>query len=450
MLLLLSCTPDPGIRIRTLPPGDRPPLEDTVEQLPGETGEQPDPVYDHLPVFRIDSPPIGDGAKVDGTLTIIRDHDGTLTDLDAAPIDAIWPIGIEIHGSSSAGGPKYGYRFECRDGAGEDTPCALLDLPDGTDWVLHAPYSDKTLIRNALAYTLGEQVNGDTRWSPRSRALELYHNGQYQGVYLLVERVARDSDRLDLVKASDADVTGGYILRIDQHRDDGWDTARGTPIDWFYPKSTAISEAQRAYLVTWFNQFEGMLSQGDWTAQYPAWIDVDSWIDAWLLNELANNIDAYRLSAYHYKDSDTVDGRLRAGPIWDFDRAWGNVNYCDTWNTYGWVIDELTTCGYGYEFPFWWEQLEQDPAYLDQRRCRWEELRADVLSDTALAATFDTLVADVAEAEPRDHALWGTIGVAVDPNWYVGASYGEEIAWLRAWMEARVVWMDANLAGTCG
>lgn len=449
MLLLLGCTPDPAIRTMTLPEGSRPPLEGEVEQLPGETGEQPEPVYDHLPVFRVSSPPIGDGTKVAATLEVIRDHDGTLADLDTAPLDAVWPIGIEIHGSSSAGGPKYGYRFECRDDAGEDTACALLDLPADSDWVLHAPYSDKTLIRNALAYTLGRDVNGDTRWSPRSRHLELFLNGAYQGVYLLVERISRDGDRLDITPESELDVSGGYIVRIDQHRDEGWNTARGTPIDWYYPKNSAITDAQRGYLVSWFDQFEAVLGQGDWTTQYPNWMDVDSWIDAWLLNELANNIDAYRLSAYHYKDSDTVDGRLRAGPIWDFDRAWGNVNYCDTWNTYGWIYDELATCGYAYEFPFWWEQLEQDPVYLDQRRCRWEELRAGVLSDAALQGTFDALLAEVAEAEPRDHATWATIGVAVDPNYYVGASYGDEVAWLRAWMAARVSWMDTNLAGVC-
>lgn len=450
MFPLLACTADPGIRTARLPEAGPPPREAGVEQLPGDSAGQSEPVYPHLPVFRIGSPPIGDGTKVDATLEVIRDHDGTLADLDTAPLDAVWPIGIEIHGSSSAGGPKYGYRFECRDEIGEDTPCELLDLPDGTDWVLHAPYSDKTLIRNALAYTLGEDVNGDTRWSPRSRHLELYLNDQYQGVYLLVERIARDSDRLDLVKASDADLSGGYIVRIDQHRDEGWDTARGTPIDWYYPRNEALTDAQRGYLVSWFDQFESAMAQADWTTQYPSWIDVDSWIDTFLLNELANNIDAYRLSAYHYKDSDAVEGRLRAGPIWDFDRAWGNVNYCNTWETSGWIYDWLAQCGYAYEFPFWWEQLEQDPLYLDARRCRWEDLRAGVLSDASLQATFDALVAEVAEAEPRDNAQWGTIGVNIDPNWYVGASYGEEIAWLRAWMVDRVTWMDANLAGTCG
>lgn len=430
----------------------------TTELLPGETGEETEPEGGPIAVLRIDAVgPIGSDEKVPGSLEVITDHDGTLGDLDSAPVEARWPIGIQIHGSSSTGYPKLGYRFECRDDSGEDSSCPLLDMPGASDWVLRAPYADKTLIREALAYRLAREVSGeDGPWQPRTAFAELILDEEYVGVYLLVERIQRDDDRLDLPKvaanAAEGDLSGGYVVKIDQHRGPGFDTARGTPIDYSYPRSEAITSAQDDWLRGWFDNFEAALADpgfADPVAGYPAWIVSESWIDAWLLNEIADNIDAYRLSAYHYKSSDEVDGRLYAGPVWDFDRAWGNVNYCDTWMTEGWIQDHLADCGCAEQFPFWWDRLAQDPAYVDARRCRWEELRAGVLADEAILATMDELVAEIGPAQGRDDVRWGTIGTWVDPNYWYGESYEEEVAWMKAWILERTAWMDRELEGSC-
>jgi hypothetical protein len=419
----------------------------------GKTGDTATPGgFAHLPVFIIDSKAaIGDTEKSPGFLRVVEDHDGTLTDLDAAPTAFLTAIGIEVHGSSSTSYPKLGYKFECVDAANEDQDCALVGLPEGSDWVLHAPYSDKTFMRNALAYSLGrDAAEASGRWEPRSQFVELILDGDYRGVYLLVERVARESDRLDIPRTTldDGTVAGGFIVKADGHRSAGFDTAIGTQIDWVSPKAGAVTAAEAAYIANWFDTVEAAFTAdtfADPEIGYAAWIDVDGWVDHWLLNELTHNIDAYRLSAYLWADGPPGTTPLHAGPLWDFDRAWGNCNYCDAWNTYGYIYDDLDRCGYAYQYPMWWERLREDPVYEARLRTRWDELRADLLSDTALHDRITEMKEELAEAAVRDDARWGTIGTYVDPNYYVGGSWDEEIDWLEEWALDRAAWLDAYL-----
>jgi hypothetical protein len=457
LLALVAACAEPT-RVAADAPAPAPPApDDVVETVPsvvadsGETAEPAAP--EHLPVLRIAATgPIVDGEKVDATLQIVEDYDGTPEGLAAAPLAFEGPIGIEIHGSSSTGYPKLGYRFECRDDDSTDGNCALVGLPEGSDWVLSAPYADKTYLRNALGYRLGRAAAADRgAWEPSTRFVELFLDGQYVGIYVLVERVSQERARLDFPDTTDPEdgsVDGGFLVKVDQHRSAGFDTARGTPIDWSEPKSGEVTEAEAAYLLDWFDRAETALLADGWddpTTGYPAWLDVDGWVDHWLVNELANNIDAYRLSAYLWADGPPGQHLLHAGPLWDFDRAFGNVNYCYTWQTEGWVYDALDACGYAYQYPFWWERLREDPAFLDRLATRWAELRAGAFSDDALVAALAEMQAEVAEAERRDHARWPVVGVWVDPNWYVGATWQEDVDWLRDWTLARAAWMDAHV-----
>ena len=104
-------------------------------------------------------------------------------------------------------------------------------------------------------------------------------------------------------------------------------------------------------------------------------------------------------------------------------------------------------CGYGYQFPFWWEHLRTDAAFLSRTDARWQELRAGPLSDDAVDALIDGFVDRVAEAEARDAARWGNVGDWVDPNYWYGATWEEEVEWLRDWAHERAAWMDANVPG---
>src|SRR4030095_14755190 len=288
--------------------GDSAPDSDTKE-----TAEPPPPVYEHLPVLIIDTHggTITDGAKIDATMEVIRDHDGTLTDLYKAPRDWSGDIGIELHGSSSLYDPKHSYRFETRDAKGEDLDVALLDFPVDSDWLLIGNYEDPSELRNALAYALAREVREPLgRWGGRPQGAEVCLAGDHIGLYLVTERVKRGEDRIDIDSPDDTvkgDVTGGYIVKIDQCRNACWSTSEGTYVSWTYPHDDDITPDQDTYLRAWWEDFEAVMaskSATDPKSGYAAWIDVDSFADHIVINELAHNVDAYRLSAYLYKDSD--------------------------------------------------------------------------------------------------------------------------------------------------
>ena len=458
------------------PPGDSdPPVDSTDDTAPptdgDDTGEAddtpanveeedlPDLVYEHLPVLLIDTygSSIGDSTKVEAWLEIVRVHDGDPTELGDAPRAFEGPIGIEINGSSSSGFVKLSYRFETRDELGEDLDAPLLDMPAGADWVLHGPYSDKSLIRNAFAYTLGRTLAEDTdEWQPRIAFTEVVLNDSYQGVYLLVERIDRGDDRIDIPRVADTeddgDLTGGYILKVDQHRGEGWTTARGTPIDYHYPRYAVLTDDQDDYIQGYFGDFETMLRSDDWddeTLGWPAWIASASWVDHLVINELAHNIDGYRLSAYMYKDADEDGGLLHSGPLWDFNLGFGNVNYCYCEETSGWTFSSLARCGYSSQYPFWWSKLLSDPNFQSELGCRWATLREGAMSDEALIATIEALALQVAEAEERDHDKWGNLGTYVWPNNYVGETWDDELDYMEAWVLERAAWLDTELVPLC-
>ena len=462
-LLAVACSRP---HIAAPPPQDTEPAPDTADSAaPTPTGDTAveqvgDLVFEQIPVLIIDTDgqSLSADDKIPAHMEVVRDHDGSLEDLDQGGRTWDGPIGIQIHGNSSASYAKTGYRIETRNEVGSDLDYPLLGLPTESDWVLHGPYSDKTLLRNALAYTLGAQVAADTdAYQPRIAFCELILNQDYRGVYLMVERVKRSPVRVDIPApaptAAAGDLSGGYIVKIDQARNDGWRTAQGTPVDWAYPRTDDITAEQNAYIQAWFDSFEAMLLADGWddpVTGYPGWIVPESFIDHFIVNEVAKNIDAYRLSAYLYKEADDDGGRLHAGPLWDFDRAFGNVNYCDCQYTTGWIIDGLTDAGYAYQYPFWWPQLLAEPAFRDQLRCRWEALRLDVLSDESLLATIDELAGRVRDIQPRDDGRWGTIGTQIEPNWYVGETWEEELDYLRSWQLERTSWLDVNIPGSCG
>lgn len=451
LVALLACTaadlPEGG------DPTARPPKDDEVETVTSPEDTAPTG-YAHLPVLLLStSGGLSTLGLVDGLLELVIEHDGTLTDLDAAPRALVTGMGVEVHGSSSSGFPKPSLRFETRDAYGADADEELLGLGSDSDWVLVSNYGDKTYIRNAFAYALGRTAAGADRWETQDQFVEVFLDGSYLGIYSLVTRVKLDADRVALpepaASAAEGDVSGGYVLKVDSGRDEYWVTGRNSWVSWVDPKHDQVTAEQDAYLRSWFERFEATLDGHSFDRDFATWADPDSFVDHFLLNELAHNIDAYRLSAFLSKEPDADGGRLRAGPLWDFDRAYGNVNYCDCWTLEGYTMGSLAACGYGDAYPWWWIALRDDPGFANAVRCRWDELRAGPFADDALDASADALLAQVTEAQPRDEAVWHTIGVNVGHNAYVGATWQEEIDWFRAWVHGRAAWLDASLPGSC-
>jgi hypothetical protein len=172
---------------------------------------------------------------------------------------------------------------------------------------------------------------------------------------------------------------------------------------------------------------------------------VHSFIDLYLINELSKNIDGHRLSTYFYKEKDSDGGKIVMGPWWDYNLALGNANYCDAANTEGFEVN--TVCG--NTNPFWWERLLEDPDYQDLTRCRWEDYRSDAWSNANIHATIDSIEILLAEAQIRDHIRWPRLGQYVWPNAFIGATYAEEMTFMRDWIDDRLTWLDASILGTC-
>jgi hypothetical protein len=159
------------------------------------------------------------------------------------------------------------------------------------------------------------------------------------------------------------------------------------------------------------------------------------------MSEISKNVDAYRLSAYMYKDKDSEDGRLTMGPIWDYNLAFGNADYYDGWDPAGWQLD-VELGGDPFKIPFWWYRIWDDETFRDAFNQRWQELRQTVFSEEYIMNMIDSTIAVIDEAQVRNFQRWPILDEYVWPNAYVGGSYENEIDYLTDWITDRLEWID--------
>ena len=368
-------------------------------------------------------------------------------------------VGIEIRGSSSQMFPKKSFSFETRDEQGEDMDFPVLGLPEEEDWILYAPYSDKTLIRNVLTFSLAKPLG---RYASRCRFVELFLNGNYQGLYVLMEKIKRESTRVDIAtlnpdETAGTDLTGGYIIKIDKTTGSGgggwrsqYSNANGKHTFYQYeePEDDEIVPVQEDYIQNYVNEFEKAVFnkyfEGD--NSYRNYADVGSFIDFILISELTKNVDAYRLSTFLHKDK---NGKLNAGPIWDFNLAYGNADYYKAWLWTGFQINGNLQDDY-WSNPFWWLGMWGDRLFINQMKCRWAELREGPWSDERIMEVTDSLINQMGEAIDRNFERWPVLGKYIWPNYYIGSTYQEEVNWMKDWIDERLNWLDSNLPGECG
>ncbi len=417
----------------------------------------------HLPIVILnttDQLTIPDDPKIHGRIRIIHNDlglDNYLTDTPIHDSD----LGIEVRGSSSQQFPKKSFGFETWDEEGDDLETELLGLPKEEDWILYAPYTDKSFLRDALTYKLGRDMG---HYAPRTVFCELFLNGDYHGVYCLEEKIKRDKNRVNIAKIEEQDttgdkLTGGYLLKVD--RDDGEGSFfvseyEGTFADqeirvvFEDPEGPDLHPKQKAYIENYYDRFERALYGKDFAdpqVGYRAYIDVESFIDLFIVSEIGHNVDAYRLSTFLFKDRNSIDSLLHAGPLWDFNLAYGNVDYCNCQATEGWAYINSGACG---NTPLWWARLLEDPAYADQLRCRYDSLRRNVLSTEVLTAWIDSMYDTLAPTQSRNYERWPILSRYVWPNFFIGNTYAEEVGYFSDWLSLRLRWMDENLPGkTC-
>ena len=360
-------------------------------------------------------------------------------------------IGIEIRGSSSQMFEKKNYTIETRTPAGENNNVPLLGMPPENDWVLHGPYSDKSLIRNALTFQLGNEMD---QWAPRTKFCELYINDDYRGVYLLMEKIKRDSGRVDISKLnpdeiSGSDLTGGYILSIDRPGDYWISPYPGMYggdiiINYIYPDYVDMPVEQQQYIKDYVTTFEYVLQGSDYRDPekgYRAYADIYSFIDYFLINELNRNVDAYRLSAFFYKNK---NGKLTMGPLWDHNLSFGNADYYEGFNQQGWVMHGVDP-GDWFQIPFWWPRLRQDDFFNLEMKKRWQYLRQGPFAEDHIFEIIDSLATLLDDAKDRNFYRFTVLGKYIWPNYFIGQSYEDEINFMKDWISQRICWMDSQI-----
>jgi hypothetical protein len=375
-------------------------------------------------------------------------------------------VGIELLGHSSLLFPKKSYALELRDSQNHAAPAALLGLSTEAEWVLHGPYSDKTLMRNDVAYALGRRLR---LASPRTRFVELFiREGSwgltYQGVYLLVEASGRSTAALGIAALGSADTTattigGGYIVEMDRvEQGDDFITLPGDPMSThrdtlLFVQPQHPAPRQKQWLASYFDSLESSLPPRTSPADpkvYGRFLDVESFVDFLLLEELVKNIDAYRFSMSMYKDR---EGPLKMGPIWDFDLSTGNADYDDGCDADGWLVKQFASARNAKAPALWWRGLLQDRSFDDRVRSRWAELRRGPLATDSVFAIIAEGAWQLRNAEKRNFERWPTLGKRLWPNCPIPGRqppayyerWEDEVSHLRSWMDARLRWMDAHV-----
>jgi len=362
--------------------------------------------------------------------------------------------GINIRGQSSAGGEfaKKQYHFETWDEYDKDKDVSILGFPADSDWVLQGPYSDKSLMRNFLAYKWSNDLG---RYAVRTRFIEVFLNtdgrgismNDYVGVYVFMEKIKRGTDRVDVADLQPSDnaepqISGGYIFKKDKPSsgETVFRTSRGLEIRVVEPKMVDITPEQVDWLHNYLNEFESVLYGSNFMHPengYAKYIDVGSFIDVHILVELTKNIDGFRLSTYMFKDR---NGKLNMGPVWDYNLSLGNADYLQGWIPTGWYYSQLSEGNYP-----WWRRLFEDPAFRLRYADRWFELRENLFATGQLLQDIDDTTTLLNEAQVRNFDRWRILGIDIWPNWFIAGTYDEEINWMSGWLEQRLDWMDSQI-----
>ena len=368
-------------------------------------------------------------------------------------------VGIELRGHSAQGMPKKSFGFETRSDSINSQNVSLLGMPSESDWVLIANFSDKTLLRSYYTYRLYRKMG---HWAPRMEFCEVVIDGEYQGIYLLGEKIKRDANRVGIHSLSVNDttgaaVTGGYIFRVDwvDPGDVTWNSnfaavnaTENLKYTLVYPKAENVKPAQLAYIKSYVDNYESKMFTLQFADTLNGWrqyADEQSFIDYIILTEFTKNVDGYRLSTYFYKDR---DGKIHAGPPWDYDLSWGNADYMNCSVPTGW--DYQIQMSQTNQCPFWWQRYFQDALFQKRLRCRWTALHQNIFNPVIINHELDSLANVLSVSTALNFTKWPILGVYVWPNPYpIPTTYQGEIDNIKDWATLRTAWLDAHWPGSC-
>ncbi|MHC4675554.1 MAG: CotH kinase family protein [Planctomycetota bacterium] len=427
--------------------------------------------------------------------------------------------GMHIRGQSTTDYEKKQYRFETWDentpdpdpkARYRDTDVSLLGFPADSDWIIHGPYSDRTLMRNYQMYTWSGQIGRyavrcrfvevfldfDSEFDPGSGRIEWdggweWSETDYRGVYVFMEKIKRDRNRLDIGGLDPSDnaepeITGGYVFEKGGD-DPGFETTTYWDyLSYFDPEWDELTATQRNWIENHFNEFESGLAGPNFDNPlhpdyYGNYIDIGSFIDHHILVETSKNVDGFLISTFLYKER---NGKINMGPIWDYNGSLGGGDYFCSWDPVGWhyefdetqCIDQLE-CTHGewdVTFPFdpwefipryeWYWRLFEDSEFLLKYADRYFELREYDFKTANMHADIDNnaavLTTNVAGTTPvgRNFTRWDIFWWDIWPDYLDNIlwdfpdcqhgyplTFAGHVDWVKDWLAARLTWMDIEI-----
>ncbi len=394
----------------------------------------------NIPVVRIrtdgNAPILDKENYVKGDITI-SDPEGLYSDTKEFSAR----MGIRGRGNSTWEWPKKPWKIKL------DEKASVLGMPADKEWALLANYSDRTLVRNIVAMKISEVCG--FAWTPRMRSVEVYLNDEYQGVYTFCEHKKVSSDRVDIdvVEPSDNNgdaVTGGYYLEIEEAQDETtcWYTGMGVPMMFSDPEEP--TEDQLHYVKKYFADFEISL-RSDYFADsdkgYAKYIDVQSFINYYIIQELAKNVDGnLRKSSFITKERGK---KMEMYHVWDFDLTLGNCGYFD-WRVGNgpegfWIKDFASNCTVGDN---WFNMMMKDPSFVQQLKVRWSHLLPELEN---ILDFIDSQTSALEKAQKRNFREWN-INESVDWVMFPSlGSYEKEVEYLKEFYTKRLEWLGREI-----
>ncbi|MBR2789440.1 MAG: CotH kinase family protein [Eggerthellaceae bacterium] len=368
--------------------------------------------------------------------------DGYESAVAAAISESVSGLEIEYirgRGNSTWGADKKPFKIKL------DKKADFFGMGKSKHWVLLANSSDKTLLRNGITLWLAEELG--MPYTPQFVFVDVVMEGEYLGSYYLAEQVRLEKGRTDLPELEEGmtgepDIWGGYLLALHPYPEDPEEDKFITAheVDFLHESPSFALEdgdyqndAQRDYIRGYVQKVEDAIFAGDFAA-VSALLDVTSAADYWWMQELSENLDAYRTSStYLYKEkteADGSEGKLYFGPVWDFDYAWGNV-LNGTPNPEGLQHAEMP----------WTKELFQMPEFAALVKARWSKIDALLEEMVAPGGILDRYAGEIRGSWEQEHRLTGR-----DSSQSAEAVvFDDEIEALRTFIDARRSWINDHL-----
>lgn len=405
----------------------------------------------NLPIVVIETDggvPIPDEPRVMGTMKIIWHQDGSrnyLSDINnPAYLNYDGRISIEVRGSTSQqffDKKPYGLTTLQADNVTNNN-VSLLGMPKENDWILNSLAFDQTGLRDVLSYELFERLG---QYAVRRVYCEVMVNGDYKGLYVFMEKIKVDDDRVNIAKMDDScnnypEVSGGYITKADK--------PNGDPVAWsmeeygygwwpyytdfihHYPKPENVTLAQNNYIHGVFTNLATVANRHDTSIStgIPSVIDIPSFVDFMLVAEYSSNVDVYSLSTFFHKDR---NGKLRAGPVWDYNLTYGYDAFGSRSRYDVWQFNNQDNNG-----PKFWRDLFNTDLYRCYLARRWFEQTAPgmPLSYEFVCNRMDEIEALITEAIGRDNQRWHNM-----------TQHEQWMGDMKNWIQLRINWLNQNI-----